>query len=78
MSSQRKRPELGLLPEDLLVERVRFADVKTELHVDGNAEQPDDQVLVLAGGTHLPGSIGWLRDCSTRWSRGTEPNPATR
>jgi hypothetical protein len=49
----------GALPEDLPVLRVRFADVRPEIHVAGNSEEPDDQVLVLPGGTNLPGSL-WL------------------
>lgn len=59
MSAARKVKTDGLLPDDLAVERVRFADVEHEIHAYGNSEDPDDQVLVLPGGTHLSGSL-WL------------------
>jgi hypothetical protein len=45
------------IPADLPVQWLRFADVKDEIHVAGNGEQPDDLVLVLPGGARLPGSL---------------------
>lgn len=74
MNAARKQTPDGLLPEDLPVERVRFADVEHEIHAYGNSEEPDDQVLVLPGGTHLPGSL-WLDYREGSLSVGDDEDP---
>lgn len=74
MSAARRPTPAGLLPDDLPIERVRFADVATEIHAYGNGEDPDDQVLVLPAGTHLPGSL-WLDYREGSLSVGDDDHP---